>query len=162
MSEKLSISQLKDEVSMYDEFVEIPVTINEKEYTVKMFPYFKPEKIRDLVNELHDFLKAAQKEKLTVPSIEEDDLVGFFIVKYFTNLASTKSKKAKTIYNEFKLALNSKLFKVLMKTYPKESIGAVYDRIYDVLEANAELKDRFKDYQDVIRNLPIENKEIIK
>jgi hypothetical protein len=161
MSEKLSISQLKDEVSIYDEFIEIPVTMDDKEYAVKMYPYFKPEKVRDVVNELHEFLNTAKQEKINIPQIEEDDLVGYFIVKHFTNLTATKSKKAKVIYNEFKIALNSKLFKVLTETFPKESIGEVYDRIYEVIKADAELKDKFTAMQSVYKNI-IVNDETLK
>jgi N-glycosylase/DNA lyase len=162
MTKQFSVSQLKDEVSIYDEFVDIPVTVQGKEYIVKMFPYFKPEGIRDLVNEMIDFFKASETEKLIIPQIEEDDLVGYFIVKHFTDMKFTKSKKAKVIYNEFKLVLNSQLFKVLMETYPQESIKSVYDRIFSVIENNEQLKNKFKETQDVIKDLPLENREIFE
>jgi N-glycosylase/DNA lyase len=162
MTKQFSVSQLKDEVSIYDEFVDIPVTVQGKEYIVKMFPYFKPEGIRDLVNEMIDFFKASETEKLMIPQIEEDDLVGYFIVKHFTDMKFTKSKKAKVIYNEFKLVLNSQLFKVLMETYPQESIKSVYDRIFSVIENNEQLKNKFKETQDVIKGLPLENREIFE
>jgi N-glycosylase/DNA lyase len=162
MAKQFSVSQLKDEVSIYDEFVDIPVTVQGKEYIVKMFPYFKPEGIRDLVNEMIDFFKASETEKLIIPQIEEDDLVGYFIVKHFTDMKFTKSKKAKVIYNEFKLVLNSQLFKVLMETYPQESIKSVYDRIFSVIENNEQLKNKFKETQDVIKDLPLENREIFE
>jgi N-glycosylase/DNA lyase len=162
MTKQFSVSQLKDEVSIYDEFVDIPVTVQGKEYIVKMFPYFKPEGIRDLVNEMIDFFKASETEKLMIPQIEEDDLVGYFIVKHFTDMKFTKSKKAKVIYNEFKLVLNSQLFKVLMETYPQESIKSVYDRIFSVIENNEQLKNKFKETQDVIKDLPLENREIFE
>jgi hypothetical protein len=162
MTKQFSVSQLKDEVSIYDEFVDIPVTVQGKEYIVKMFPYFKPEAIRDLVNEMIDFFKASETEKLIIPQIEEDDLVGYFIVKHFTDMKFTKSKKAKVIYNEFKLVLNSQLFKVLMETYPQESIKSVYDRIFSVIENNEQLKNKFKETQDVIKDLPLENREIFE
>jgi N-glycosylase/DNA lyase len=162
MTKQFSVSQLKDEVSIYDEFVDIPVTVQGKEYIVKMFPYFKPEGIRDLVNEMIDFFKASETEKLIIPQIEEDDLVGYFIVKHFTDMKFTKSKKAKVIYNEFKLVLNSQLFKVLMETYPQESIKSVYDRIFSVIENNEQLKNKFKETQGVIKDLPLENREIFE
>jgi hypothetical protein len=161
-SKRLSVSQLKDEVSMYDEFIEITVPIQGEEYTVKMFPYFKPEKVRDLVNELIEFFKASDKEKLEIPEIEEDDLIGYFIIKYFTDMKFTTSKKAKKIYEEFKLALNSDLFKVLMKTYPEESVKKVLDRIYEVRETDAKLKAKIEKAQDAIVNLPLENREIFE
>lgn len=162
MSEQFKVSQLQDEVSIYDEYVEIPVTAQGKEYTVKMYPYFKPEKIRDLVNELIEFFKAADKEKVEVKPIEEDDLVGYYIIKYFTDMVFTKSKKAKNIYAEFKLALNSQLFKVLMETYPKESIQQVYERIFAITEASTNFENKFKEMQEMIKNLPLENREVIE
>jgi hypothetical protein len=162
MAKQFSVAQLQDEVSMYDEFVEIPVTAQGKEYIVKMYPYFKPEKIRDLVNELIEFFKASDKEKVTVQPIEEDDLVGYYIIKYFTDMKFTKSKKAKNIYAEFKLALNSQLFKVLMETYPQESVQQVYERIYAITEANAKFGDKFKEMQETIKNLPLENRDVLE
>lgn len=162
MSEQFKVSQLKDEVSMYDEFVEIPVTSQNKEYIVKMYPFFKPERIRDLVNEMSEFYKACEKEKFTFPEIEQDDLVGYFIVKYFTNMKFTKSKKVKSIYDEFKLALNSQLFKTLMESYPKESIQSVYERIYSIFEANVTLQNQMKELQDNIKDLPLENRDIFE
>jgi hypothetical protein len=161
MSEQFSVSQLQDEVSIYDEFVEFPILTQGKEYIVKMFPYFKPEKVRDLVLDLQNFFNAAEKEKLTIPPIEEDDLVGYFIVKYFTDMKFTKSKKAKVIYSEFKLTLNSRLFKVLMKSYPQESVQSVFERIFEIIEVDNQLKNKFKDAQNAIKELPLENKEVI-
>ncbi len=126
-----------------------------------MYPFFAPEKIRDLVNELVDFYKKAQEEKLDIPKIEEDDLVGFFIIKYFTNLKLTSSKKAKKLYEDFKTALNAPLFKVLMKSFPEDSITKVYDRIYEVIEMSAEMENRIKAYQEQLKELPLENRDII-
>jgi hypothetical protein len=161
-SKKLSVSQLKDEVSMYDEFVEIDVNVNGTDYVVKMYPYFKPEKVRDLVNELIEFFKASEKEKLDIPSIEEDDLIGYYIIKYFTDMKFTSSKKAKKIYEEFKLVLNSDLFKVLMETIPKKSFEKVIDRIFEVRDASMLLQDKFKAAQENIKNLNLENKDIFE
>lgn len=162
MAEQFSVSQLQDEVSMYDEFVEIDFTSQGKEYTIKLFPFFKPEKIRDLVNEMIEFFKAAEKEKVEVKQIEEDDLVGYYILKYFTDMKFTKSKKAKNIYAEFKFALNSPLFKQLMEAYPKESVKTVIDRIYEVSNASIKIKNDIEEAQGKIKDLPLENREIIE
>jgi hypothetical protein len=162
MVKQFSVSQLQDEVSMYEEFVEIDFTSKGQEYTVKLFPYFKPEKIRDLVNELIEFFKVAEKEKVEVNPIEEDDLIGYYILKYFTDMKFTKSKKAKNIYAEFKLALNSKVFKLLMETYPKESIQTVIDRIYEVSSVSDKLENDFKEEQEKIKKLPLENRDFIE
>jgi DNA uptake protein ComE-like DNA-binding protein len=162
MSEQFSVSQLQDEVSMYEEFVEIPVTAQGKEYIVKMYPFFKPEKVRDLVDEMIEFFKVADKEKVEVKPIEEDDLIGYFVIKYFTDMKFTKSKKAKSIYNEFKLALNSQLFKVLMETYPEESIKSVHERIYAVRDASLKFGDKIKEVQELVKNMPLENRDILE
>jgi hypothetical protein len=162
MSEQFSVSQLKDEVLIYDEFVEIPVVTQGKEYVVKMYPYFKPEKIRDLVNELIQFFQAADKEKVAIQPIEEEDLIGYYIMKYFTDMKFTKSKKAKNIYAEFKVALNSQLFKVLMETYPQDSIQHVYKRIFDIGEAKEMFENKFQEAQEMIKDLPLENRDVIQ
>jgi hypothetical protein len=161
MSGQFSVSQLQDEVSVYDEYVEFPIQTQGKEYIVKLFPFFKPEKVRDLVIDLQNFFKAAEQEKVNISPIEEDDLVGYFIVKYFTDMKFTKSKKAKVIYNEFKLTLNSQLFKILMKSYPQESVQSVYERIFEIIEVDNQMKNKFKDAQNLIKELPLENKEVI-
>jgi hypothetical protein len=162
MANQFSVSQLQDEVSIYDEYVEIPVVAQGKEYMVKMYPYFKPEKIRDLVNELIQFFQAAEKEKVVIQPIEEEDLIGYYIIKYFTDMKFTKSKKAKNIYSEFKLALNSQLFKVLMETYPQESIQQVYERIFNIGEAKEMFESKFQEAQEMIKDLPLENREVIQ
>jgi hypothetical protein len=74
----------------------------------------------------------------------------------------TTSKKAKKIYDEFKLALNSDLFKVLMETYPKESITKVWNRIFEVSEASTRLEHKVKEAQENIKNLPIENRDVFE
>ncbi|WP_299831213.1 hypothetical protein [uncultured Metabacillus sp.] len=161
MTKKLSISKLKDEAKVFDEFVEIDVDVNGEEYTVKMYPYFKPEKIRDLVNELTEFFQKAKEEKLEIPKIEEDDLIAFFICKHFTDIKFTTSKKVKKIYEEFKLLINSSLFKVLSKSFPQESVAQVFDRIFEIIETNAVLENKFKQTQEIIKNLPLENKDVL-
>lgn len=161
MSEKFKVSDLRDEVSMYDEFVEIPVTSQGKEYIVKMYPYFLPEKIRDLVDELVEFIKKCKEENLTIPQREEDDLKGYFIIKYFTDMIFTDSPLAKDIYDEFKIALNSSLFSTLMKSYPKESIYAVYERINEVIQASAEIETMLMNAQKAIQELNLQNKDIL-
>ncbi|MGD6876772.1 hypothetical protein [Bacillus infantis] len=159
---RVSIQMIKDEVSMYDEYVEIPVPVGGRELTVKMYPYFKPEKVRDLVSSLTEFYQLCEKEKVTVPEIDQDDLIGYFIVKYFTDIKFSRSKKAKSIFEEFKVAQNSTLFKVLMETFPKESIYSVHDRIFDVLKVSAEYEANKEKYKNMIDELPLENKEIFK
>lgn len=163
MGKQVSIKMLEKEVAMYDEFVEIPVTIqgNSEEYTIKLYPFFKPEKVRELVDELVVFFKAADKEKLIVPQNEEDDIFNFYMVKYFTNLSFTKSKKAKTIYKEFKTAINTSIFKVLIQSFPEESKKSVIERIFEVGNESEKFKDMILRAQQAIKDLPLESRELL-
>src|SRR5690606_27934114 len=146
---------------IYNETVDIPVTISGEEYTVKMYPFFSPEKVRECVDSRNEFLIKADKEKLQIPQHEIDDITGYFIISHFTNLKLNLNKKAKSVYSDFKEALNSPLFKVLMKSFPQESIKDVYDRIFDLLEAQGKLEDQLQQFQEQIAELPLENRDVI-
>lgn len=161
MGKQVSIKMLEQEVKMYDEFVEIPVTIqgSTDEYVIKLYPSFKPERVRELVDEMIEFFKAAEKENLTVPQVEEDDLVGFFAIKYFTNLKFTTSKKAKTIYKDFKTVINTSVFKELSQTFPKKSTDSIIARIYEVRDQSATFKTMINRAQQVIQDLPLESRD---
>ena len=144
------MSVLEKENNIQDEEVSISFDINGDNYEVKMYPYFKPEKIRDLVNDLVLFYKNAEKEKLEVDSQEESDLIGYFLIKHFSNIKTTKSKVAKTIYKEFKTALNSVVIQEIIKTFPSESIEKVYTRIYEVIESGAKVKDIMEQNNELV------------
>jgi hypothetical protein len=153
------MSLLAEEVKSFDESVELNVDVNGQQIPIKMFPFFKPDKIRKCVEDLVSFFMKSKEEKLVITESDEEDIVGYFIIKYFTDIKMTNAKKAKSIMKEIELLRNSKLYKVLMKSYPKESIQDVYDQIYDIIETNAELENNFKKYKDIIQNLPLKNKE---
>lgn len=163
MGKQVSIAMLKEEVKMYDEFIEIPLTLADgTNYSIKLYPYFKPDKVRDLIDEMTEFIQNCNKEKVEIPKNEEDDLIGYFIVKYFTDLKFTKSKKAKIIYEEFKIALNTEIFKILIEAFPPESIQKVYERMHEVIEANAKLHDIASKAQKQIQELPLENRQLFE
>jgi N-glycosylase/DNA lyase len=161
MSKQLSMQVIKEDVKKYDEFIELPVKAQGNEYIVKIYPFFKPEKVRDMLNEMIGFYRNCEKEKVNVKDEEFDDIVGYFIVKHFTNIKTTTSEKAKKIYEEFKVAINSQLFEVILKTLPEESIQYVYNKIFEIIELNAKLQNKIKKFQDEIKNLPLENKDIL-
>lgn len=161
MAERLSISMIKDEVKMFDEYIDIPFTAQGKEVNVRLYPFFSPTAIRDMVNDLAEFFRNAKKEKVKYKDEEFDDIVGYFILRHFTDIKFTKSKKAKTLYDEFKIIVNSQVFKVLLETIPKESIKAVYDRIFEIIELSAEFENRIKEIQKQIQELPLENRDIL-
>ena len=157
----VSINMLKEEVSMYDEYLEIPVGNDNSEYILKLYPYFKPEKVRDLVKEMSEFFKTCKKEKVEIKTDEEDDIVCFFIVKHFTNITFTKSKKAKKIHEEYKILINSSLYPTIMKTIPEESIKKVYEYAQEVIDASAKLEVMLENVQKQIQELPLENRELL-
>ena len=162
MSKQFKLSQLREINKAYDKFVEIPVSVGETQYKIKLYPNFKPEKIRDLVEELADFYKNADEEKVKVDSPkEDDDIIGYFIFRYFTDIKMTTSKKAKTIYDDYKLLVNSDLYREIGKLIPKESVEKVYRRIDEVLQASAEIQRQFEKAQEQIKNIDLQNKDIL-
>lgn len=159
------LSQLKEINKIYDEFVEIQIDVPTEEgivqETIKLYPAFKPEKIRDLVEEMTEFYKAADKEKIKIEDKEMDDIVGYFIFRHFTDITMTKSKKAKILHEEYKLLINSSLYKQIGKLIPEQSIQSVYEYIQEVIEASVKIEKQLRQQQKEIKNLKLENKEVI-
>jgi hypothetical protein len=144
MSKQLPISVFREENKLYEEFIEIPVTAQGLEYIVKLFPFFSPEKIRDLVKDLVEFCKAAVSDNIHIDDIEQSDVVGYFILKHFTDVKFSKSKKAKNIYAEFKAVLNAKVFQDILKSFPESSVNDVWNRIHEVLAENEKVQKRME------------------
>ena len=161
---RISISMLKDEVKVFDEYVEFPVSVPnyEDDFIVKVYPVFKPEKIKELTDELFGFIAKCKEEKVPVSRDEEDDLVGFFIVKHFTDIKFTKSKKAAKMYEEFKIAINTELFKQLIEQFPQESINTLNEYIYSRIEAGEQIALATEKLQQSVKNLSIQKKKTSK
>lgn len=158
---QLSMNLIKENNKQYKEFVEIPVNAQGQEYIVKIWPFFSPVKVAKLRDELIEFRQNVDKEKLIIEDKEWDDIIAYYIVREFTNIKMTQGKKAKTIYDEFKEAINSKLFEVILKSFPEESIMFVHEKIYELAEMNAKLENRIRQVQKEIKELPLENKDIL-
>ncbi|MGG3892014.1 hypothetical protein [Metabacillus fastidiosus] len=158
---QITMGMIKKDNQKYKEFVELPVPVGDKEYVVKIYPYFSPEKVRDLRNEYYQFLKTAEDEKVEIPEIERDDLIGYYVIKYFTDVKMTSSKKIKTIYAEFKEALNSPLFEVVLKGLPEESLLYVHEKIHEIKEIGARFENEIRKAQEEIQNLDLENRDVL-
>jgi hypothetical protein len=162
MGKQLSIADLKEEIKHYDEVFEVDfVGRNGENYVVKIRPYFKPEKVSAALKEVGEFLNKAEEEKLNVPESEHEDLIMFFVVKHFTNLKFSKSKKAKKAYEEFKIAINTPLFAEIIKAFPDESLESVYKRMYDIQEKTHAIQEKYvKHAEEVFAEMKIKNKDI--
>lgn len=160
-SKQLPISIIQDEVSSYDEFVLIPLTYDNTEFEVKLYPLFKPEKIRDMLKDMSEFFQSAAKEKVKVSPDEESDILAYFMLKTFTDIKMTSSKKAKKIYEEYKIVINSKTMKEIIKFIPEESIAEVNQYIFEMLENSAKLERKVKEMRKQIKGLPLENREVV-
>lgn len=134
-------SMLKDESKIYQEYIEIPINVKDEEYIVKMYPYFKPDKVKDCVKDITIFFQSCGEQNFKYKKNEENDIVFYFIVKHFTDIKLTSSKKVKTIYGEYKALINSDIGQVLMRAFPEESIQRIYTRMLDVLDASAKIEE---------------------
>ena len=161
MAERLTISMIEEEVKVYDEYIEIPFTTKDKEIKVRLYPFFSPVTIRDIVVDLSEFLNNVQKENVNYDDKEFDDVVAYFILRHCTDIKFTKSKKAKTLYKEFKTVIKSKNLQSILNLIPEESIQEVYDRIFKEAEFKAKFIDQIKQIQEQIKELPLGNRDIL-
>lgn len=151
-------AMLKEEVSVYDEFVEFTWGSTE----LKLYPFFKPELVKNLVNEFYTFIALCEQEKVELKEDEKDDFLCYLMIKYFTSVKTTKGKKAKTIYDEFKLVINSKFYTEVMGLFPKESTDSVFRRKLEVEEMYAKLGEELMKAQEQYGELDLENRELIE
>lgn len=164
----ISVSTLKEQNKKFDEVVNvIEIEQNGKIEMLKFYPFFSYDKIRKCTLELLTFYENAQKEKIEIDPLEEDDIVNYFIMRHFcTGITLTKSKKAKTIYNEFMVIYRNDLYKLMKETVFESEIVEkskedLYKEIFALLEKSAKLENKFKQMQKMIQDLPLENKDII-
>ncbi|MCM3394842.1 hypothetical protein [Cytobacillus oceanisediminis] len=129
---KVTTKMLIEENEIYDEFIEIPVMYEAKEYIIKAYPYVSPVKLTNIVDQLSAFYQNANQEKVNVLEEEKSDLLAYFLVKNSTDVTFTKSKKAKTVYQEFKQLLHSRVFKAIVKTFPEQTFRELHERIAEV------------------------------
>jgi len=161
VANELNISMIKEHNKRYKETIELPFDVNGKEHIVKIYPYFAPDKIRKCVDARNAFLIKAQKENLVIPEDEIDDITSFFILIHFTSLKFNVKKTAKSVYQDFKDVVNFPLFKIIMKSFPEESIAEIYDRIFDLLEMEGKLENELMKFQDQLKDLPLENRDVL-
>jgi hypothetical protein len=134
MGKQLTMKEVKKEVSLYDQFITLPVTVNEDVFKVKVYPCFSAEKVKKLVDDIYNFHVQAKKENLEIKEDQFDDIISYFIVRHFTDIKMSKGKKAKTLYEEFKLSINSEIFRWVLESVTEDSINKVYDRINSINE----------------------------
>ncbi|PAD70728.1 hypothetical protein CHH83_02675 [Bacillus sp. 7586-K] len=160
-TKNVTMSMIKEDNRKYKEFLSIDVEVNGESHEVKLYPFFSPEKVAKLRDELYEFKLNADKEKLNINEAEWSDIVGYFILKYFTNITMTTSKKAKVIYKEFKEVINSRVSEFLLKQFDQDSILYVHDKINEIADMEAILLNKIKQVQEEIKSLPLENKDIL-
>lgn len=164
----LSIKALKEENSIQNELIEVAtIEYQGKEHVIQFQPIFPYNKIRKCVLEIGQFFESAIKEKVNVDPLDEDSLIDYFIIRQFSKgLKFTTSKKAKTIYDEFMTLYNSSLYQIFKKeiftsNLVEKSKEQVYDELFANIELSAKFENKLKKAQEMIMNLPLENKDVI-
>lgn len=160
-NKRLKMSLVAQENKIYDEYVEIDVKVGDKDYVIKLYPFFSPSKVKDMLNDVLEFYKLAKEQNLKIKDDEFEVILGYYIIKHFTDIQMTGSKKATVIYKEIKEAVNSRLFDELLKSIPKESIEYVYEKIFEMQDTLVKLESVYKNVIEEIKNLPLENRDIL-
>lgn len=154
-------SLVKDEVEAYNTYFDIPfIPFGQTDpVQIRIYPLFSPQKVAITVNEYIGFINKAVQEKINITPEEEGDLLGYFVIKNFTNVKTTTSKKAKTVYDEFKMLVNSRFYTEIISFFPEESMRAVHERLFEIIEASDQLNTQFKQIQKEAEKVINENKE---
>lgn len=144
----LSMTTIAKDNAIYDEVVNIPVHVGDQEYTIQLHPYFSNTKVREMIEELRMFIVNSSDENIELNMEQElHDIIGYFMVRHFSNIKMTTSKKAKRIFAEYRQALDSDVFKVIIRAIPKESIQKVYQAICELQELYVSLEKQMQHLQ---------------
>ncbi|MGD6896089.1 hypothetical protein [Bacillus infantis] len=136
---KVTSKMLLEDNEIYDEFVEVTLTHQGEEHVIKVYPFISPVKVAEIVDQVQDFLQNAYKEKLIIQE-SPADLLAYFLVKNTTDVTFTRSKKVKSIYQEFKQLLHSKAFRLIVSTYPEATYTELNERVLQVNNFNSSLE----------------------
>lgn len=149
----LSMAAIIKSNTMYDQTVEFPVTVGDREFMIIVYPYFSNTKIRSMLEDVKDFVNQAKEENLNIDlEAEFTDIIGYFIVRHFTNIKMTTSKRAKAICEEYRQMLNSDIFKLIIKAIPEESLQKVYYAIYEMQELYKTLETKLNALKQTYEN----------
>ncbi|AKO91908.1 hypothetical protein BEH_07210 [Priestia filamentosa] len=162
--QQFSVSMLKPEVDFYKQTRDVTATLPDgTELPITFTPFFSPESIRELLIEIGKFFEKAQEENLDVDSMSQEDIVNCFILKHYTDMKFTTSKKAKTLFNLFEILVNSKLYSDILDVIPEESILSVKEAIFKIYESSIEQEELItQKLMEAQANMPeLQNPELL-
>ena len=146
----ISINDLASEVEIYDQTVSFDVEVNGEEMEIKYYPYFKPTKINELIEELIWFYQKAKEEGIEIQDKRFPEIVMFFILRHFTDLQFGEPKNAERLFKEFNIVVNSALFKFFSEeAFLSSSVKDVFEKVNDVVKNNEILSAQMQTIVDV-------------
>jgi len=161
MSKQLSLKTIEKENEIYKEKLELPLMVNGQEFSIKLFPFFAPLKIKNAMKMFGEFCQDADKEKIEIKNEEVFDIINCFLIKEFTDIRFG-ARKAKTMLAEFRQLLNNQLYRELMEAFPQASLEEAHGYFNDMNAMAAKIENMLKKTKGEIDNLPLANPEILK
>jgi len=161
MSKQLSLKMIKEENKKYDEVIDLTFTRGDEEFVIKVNPYFSPLKIKNLLKEYKQFIDNTEKEKVKITDEEKLEIIPCFMIKEFTDINFGTAKTAKSVFANFKALMNHIMFKEIVNAFPETSKVSVLEEINDRIGEGAKIQRLFEQTQEELKNLPLENKEVL-
>lgn len=156
---KMKMSDLKKETDIYNEFVVLSPEYDGETFDIKIYPFFSPTKIKDMIQEYSEFINSLKEAKIKIDiESEHGDILAYFIIRNFTDIETTKSKSANTIYKEYKMSLDSKLIKEIIRMIPENSMNSIYEYVQEINDA----LDKINSMNTDLPLEKLENKELIQ
>ncbi|MEM4995019.1 hypothetical protein WKH56_20855 [Priestia sp. SB1] len=161
MSKQLSLKTIEKENEIYKEKINIPLTVDGQEFVIKLTPFFAPLKIKNAMKMFGEFCQEADKDKVEIKNEDVFDIINCFLIKEFTDI-KFGARKAKTILAEFKQLMNNQLYRELMEAFPPASLEEAHGYFNDMNALAAKVENMIKRTQEKVKNLPLDNPEILK
>lgn len=164
---KVLQSMIDNNYNKYNEVINItfndvdPKSKEQKEYTIKFYPYFKPERIENMFKQLQKDLNEMNVDGEV--KVEDNHLplfVIYHIIKEFSNLPLSNSKDVNKRIAYFYKFINTDYFKLVEQHILQDEFNKVWDNLIEIMKANEKINRMAKKIQSEIQSLDLKSPEL--
>lgn len=158
---KLPMRMVKADYDKYKEVVSIDFEEDGRVYSVKLYPYFEPIRINNLIKRLGEDMKEINEhKKLVFP----DELIPLFVLYHilieFSDFPTPKTDNIERKVSYFIKAINTKYFKDVVDHLIQDEVDKVWNNIMDTLAVHEKLKRAEDKFKNKIEKLNLQSPEV--
>lgn len=157
-AKKLTMTAVRDEYRKYKETTTIRFYANNEVYKVTIYPFFKPERIDNVVLKLREDIAFAEDNGMKIPDNLFFPFVLYQTIREFTDISTPKNPKTNIQF--FRQFYNTYFFQRILDTMIPTEVEKVYQKVLDMIADSQKLENLNKQLEGELNRLELENPEI--